>query len=90
MTASRYIAGRSEVLRPAPMNAADLQAHESAVAEFMRQAAENDPEFTAAVCRRHLVLSEDALRYRRGREESLSAQRAERILHAGLDGRRVD
>jgi putative intracellular protease/amidase len=77
------LAGREDA-----MNADRL--HEAAVAEFMRQAAENDPEFVAAVCRRHLVLSEDALRYRRGREESLSAQRAERILHAGLDGERID
>ncbi len=71
------------------MNAAD-QIHEKAVTEFMRQAAENDPELVAAVCRRHFVLDENALRYRRGREEALSVQRADRILHAGLDGERID
>ena len=64
--------------------------HEIAVTEFMRQAAEKDPERVAEVCQRHLVLSESALRYRRGREEALSAARADWMLHAGLDGERID
>lgn len=78
------------VWREDSMNAAELQAHEDAVAEFMRQAAEQDPERVADVCHRDPVLNEDALRYRRGREESLSAVRADWTLHAGLDGRRIN
>lgn len=68
----------------------NADAHEAAVAAFMRQAFKNDPCFAIAVCGRYLVLNEDALRYRRGREESLSAARADWKLHAGLNGERID
>jgi len=72
------------------MNTDDPQAHEDAVSAFMRQAVENDPELVAAVCRRHVVLNEHALRYRRGREVPMSPEQANFHLHAGLNGKRID